>query len=138
MSDRALIEEAFADRSKLRDAAYAQAVERTLARLIPTLRGLACQQLVLEFANRQMAEIDRLGELADRYEIAAGVVDVKSFYLETPEDVAARIRQLLTVVPAERLSVTSDCGFSALPRWLARAKLRALVNGARIVRASLR
>ena len=112
--------------------------ERSLARLLPTLRGLACQQLVLEFANRQMAELERLRELADRYEIAAGVVDVKSFYLETPEDVAARIRQVLAVVPAPRLTVTSDCGFSALPRWLARAKLRALVNGARIVRASLR
>jgi 5-methyltetrahydropteroyltriglutamate--homocysteine methyltransferase len=45
---------------------------------------------------------------------------------------------VLAVVAPERLTVTSDCGFSALPRWLARAKLRALVNGARIVRTALR
>jgi len=41
------------------------------------------------------------------------------------------------MVPAARLMVTADCGFSALPRWLARAKLRALVEGARLVRAEV-
>jgi methionine synthase II (cobalamin-independent) len=51
--------------------------------------------------------------------------------------VAARIRRVLEVVPAARLTVTADCGFSALPRWLARAKLRALVEGTRLVRAEL-
>jgi 5-methyltetrahydropteroyltriglutamate--homocysteine methyltransferase len=111
--------------------------ERGLARLLPALRTLQCGELVLEFANRQMAEVECLRELADVCDIAAGVVDVKSFYVETPEDVAARIRRVLEFVPSARLAVTADCGFSALPRWLARAKLRALVAGARLVRASL-
>jgi 5-methyltetrahydropteroyltriglutamate--homocysteine methyltransferase len=111
--------------------------ERGLARLLPALRALGCHQLVLEFANREMAEVERLTELADTHEIAAGVVDVKSFYEETAGDVAGRIRRVLRHVPAARLSVTADCGFSALPRWLARVKMRALVEGARTVRASL-
>ena len=64
-------------------------------------------------------------------------MDVKSFYEETPADVAARIRRVLAHVPAPRLTVTADCGFSALPRWLARVKMRAMVEGARLVRAAL-
>jgi 5-methyltetrahydropteroyltriglutamate--homocysteine methyltransferase len=112
--------------------------ERGLARLVPTLQTLRCHQLVLEFANREMAEVECLAALAPAFEIAAGVVDVKSFYPETPEDVAASIRRVLPFVPAERLTVTADCGFSALPRWLARAKMQAMVAGTRLVRATLR
>ncbi len=111
--------------------------ERGLARLVPALRRLTCHQLVLEFANRELAEVELLRDLSASFEIAAGVVDVKSFYEETPDDVAARIRRVLEHVPAPRLTVTADCGFSALPRWLARAKMRAMVEGARVVRASL-
>ena len=102
-----------------------------------TLRRLTCRQLVLEFANREMADVELLKDLSASFEIAAGVVDVKSFYEETPGDVAARIRRVLAHVPAPRLTVTADCGFSALPRWLARVKMRALVEGARLVHAAL-
>lgn len=109
--------------------------ERGMARLLDAMTALDTGLLVLEFANREMAEVDLLGQLAPRYRIAAGVVDVKSFYEETAEDVAARIRRVLRHVPADRLMLTADCGFSAIPRWLARAKMRALVAGTRIVRA---
>jgi len=111
--------------------------ERSLGRLLPAMRALRCHQLVLEFANRQMADVALLDGLAATHEIAAGVVDVKSFHEETAEDVAARLGQVLAHVPAGRVTVTADCGFSALPRWLARRKLAALVAGARLVRASL-
>ena len=112
-------------------------IRRDLGRLFPALGQLDCSLLLIEFANREMADLDRLPELARRYKIAAGVIDVKSFYEETAEDVAERIRRVLSVVPAERLYVTADCGFSAIPRSLARAKLRAMVAGARLVRTSL-
>jgi 5-methyltetrahydropteroyltriglutamate--homocysteine methyltransferase len=112
-------------------------MRRDLGRLFPALGQLNCRLLLLEFANREMADLDRLPELAKRYRIAAGVIDVKSFYQETAEDVAERIRRVLAVVPAERLYVTADCGFSAIPRWLARAKLHSMVAGARLVRAGL-
>ena len=94
-------------------------------------------QLVLEFANRELAELDLCGALAEEREIAVGVVDVKSYYIETPEDVAERIRKVLAFVPVERLSLVPDCGFSQTARWASRAKLRALVAGARIVREEL-
>jgi len=107
---------------------------RGFARLLPGMAMLDCSMLVLEFANREMADLDMLPALAERYRIAAGVIDVKSFHIETPEEVAARLERVLAVVPRDRLWVTADCGFSALPRWLAREKLRAMVAGARLVR----
>ena len=111
--------------------------DRCMGRLIPAIEALACHQLVLEFANREMAELEVLCALSQRFEIAAGVVDVKNFYLESPERVAGRIRQCLEVVPADKLSITADCGFSALPRYSAREKMTAMVAGTRLVRHEL-
>ncbi|HUN52682.1 MAG TPA: hypothetical protein VMU42_16265, partial [Candidatus Sulfotelmatobacter sp.] len=111
--------------------------DRRLSRLFPAIEAIPCRQLVLEFANREMAEVDCLARLAERFEIAAGVIDVKSFHLESADDVARRIQQVLRHVPAARLWVTADCGFSALPRAFARDKLHALVAGARLVRGRL-
>jgi 5-methyltetrahydropteroyltriglutamate--homocysteine methyltransferase len=65
------------------------------------------------------------------------VIDVKGFYPETPEDVAERIRRLLKVCRAEKLSVNPDCGFGWSPRGTANQKLHALAAGARIVRKEL-
>ncbi len=107
---------------------------RGFARLLPGMAMLDCSMLVLEFANREMADLDLLPALAERYRIAAGVIDVKSFHIETPEEVAERLERVLEVAPRDRLWVTADCGFSALPRWLAREKLRAMVAGTRLVR----
>ncbi len=111
--------------------------DRRFGRMMTAMASLVCEQLVLEFANREMAEIELLALLVERFEIAAGVVDVKNWRLETANDVAERIRLCLDHVPAERLWLTADCGFSALPRYLAHEKMRALVAGARIVRNSL-
>jgi 5-methyltetrahydropteroyltriglutamate--homocysteine methyltransferase len=96
------------------------------------------EQLVLEFANRELAELPLCREISRDRELAIGLVDVKSYYLETPEDVAERIRQALKYVPVEKLTVVPDCGFSQTARWAARAKLRAMVEGARRVRAELK
>lgn len=111
--------------------------DRRFGRLMGALEALDCDQLVLEFANREMADVELLGPLGERFDIAAGVVDVKSFHLETAEDVARRVRRCLDFVPADKLTVTADCGFSALPRDLARRKMQAMAAGARIVRESL-
>lgn len=67
----------------------------------------------------------------------AGVIDVKSTVTETADEVADRIRQVLEYVPAERLGLTTDCGLINLPRMIAQSKLRALADGARIVRREL-
>ncbi len=108
--------------------------DRSMARFFPAIQDLDCRQLVLEFANREMADIESLGTLAASHDIAAGVIDVKNFAPEDAEQVSRRIERVLEFVPAEKLSITADCGFSALPRWLARDKMRAMVAGTRKVR----
>ncbi len=109
---------------------------RTYRPILDRLLRFPVDELALEFANREMTELDVLEAAAERFDLAIGVVDVKSYYLETPEDVAERIELLLRHVPAERLSLVPDCGFSQTARWAARAKLRALVAGRDLVRGS--
>ena len=67
----------------------------------------------------------------------AGVIDVKSTVTESADEVADRIRAVLEYVPADRLGVGTDCGLINLPRMIAQWKLRALADGAAIVRAEL-
>jgi 5-methyltetrahydropteroyltriglutamate--homocysteine methyltransferase len=69
--------------------------------------------------------------------IVLGVLDLGDLSVESPEDVAARIRAALSFVPAERLVVAPDCGMKYLPRDVAFGKLVAMVEGAAIVRAEL-
>jgi 5-methyltetrahydropteroyltriglutamate--homocysteine methyltransferase len=69
--------------------------------------------------------------------VAVGVIDVKSYYVETPEDVEERIRACLRFAPADRLAVAPDCGLSQTARWAASAKLHAMGEGARRARESL-
>lgn len=68
----------------------------------------------------------------------AGVIDVKSTITETAAEVADRIRQVLEYVPAERLGLSTDCGLINLPRMIAESKLRALADGAAMVREELK
>jgi 5-methyltetrahydropteroyltriglutamate--homocysteine methyltransferase len=84
-----------------------------------------------------MSEIGLWKELGIDRELGAGVVDIKSFYVETAEDVAERIRAILEFVPAEKLYINPDCGFFQLPRWITYLKLKAMVEGTRLVRAEL-
>jgi 5-methyltetrahydropteroyltriglutamate--homocysteine methyltransferase len=69
--------------------------------------------------------------------IVLGVLDLGAVEVETPQQVAHRIRRALEVVPAERLVVAPDCGMKYLPRTRAYAKLQAMVEGAGLVRAEL-
>jgi 5-methyltetrahydropteroyltriglutamate--homocysteine methyltransferase len=65
------------------------------------------------------------------------VVDVKSFYLEPPEDVAERVELCARHIPIEKLSTVPDCGFFPVPRWLAFEKLKRLVAGTKLARKHL-
>jgi 5-methyltetrahydropteroyltriglutamate--homocysteine methyltransferase len=109
---------------------------RTYRPVLDELRRFEVDELVLEFANREMTELEVLDDLVERFDIAAGIVDVKSYHLETPDDVAERIEAVLRHVPERRLSLVPDCGFSQTARWASRAKLRALVAGRDLVRGT--
>ncbi len=111
---------------------------RTFAPIFPAILDLKVDEFAIEFANREMAEIDVCAAIVESgKDVAAGLVDVKNYFIETPEIVAERIRKTLKHVPAERLTVTPDCGFSQTARWASRAKMNAMVAGTRIVNASL-
>jgi 5-methyltetrahydropteroyltriglutamate--homocysteine methyltransferase len=110
---------------------------RRIAPMIPDFLDFKADEIHVEMANREFAEIELLERIAERKEVAVGVVDVKNYYIETPDDVADRIRRCLDYVPADKLSVAPDCGLSQTARWAARRKLKALVEGARQVRTAL-
>lgn len=110
---------------------------RDYRNVFPTLGDIHAAQIVLEFANRGMEDLVELKEWPRDKELGAGVIDVKAFRAETADDVAARIRALLRHVPVEKLWLNPDCGFWETPRAICRQKLRALVEGARIVRREL-
>ncbi len=110
---------------------------RTYAPIMPHIRDLKAEQLVLEYANREMAELELWKEYGGDKELAAGLIDIKTFYQESAEEVAARIRIALKVTTPQRLWIVPDCGFCFVPRWLTLAKLKAMVDGARIVRREL-
>jgi 5-methyltetrahydropteroyltriglutamate--homocysteine methyltransferase len=111
--------------------------KRTYAPFFPEILEARCHQFVFEYANREMSEIDRFRQWAPDRELCAGVVDVRTHYLETAEDVAERIRAVLAHVPADRVTLSPDCGMRRVVRYLAFGKLKALVGGARIVRKEL-
>jgi 5-methyltetrahydropteroyltriglutamate--homocysteine methyltransferase len=85
-----------------------------------------------------MVDIGALESLPDDKEVAVGVLDIRTTMIETPEEVADRIRRVIDVVPPERVYLTTDCGMRAIPRLVARMKLKALAEAARTVREELR
>jgi methionine synthase II (cobalamin-independent) len=91
-------------------------------------------QFVLDYANRNMAGVEFLANLPEDKDVQVGVLDIRSMMIESPEQVAARIRKVLEVVPAERVTVSTDCGMKPLSRMVAKMKLKSLVAGAGIVR----
>jgi 5-methyltetrahydropteroyltriglutamate--homocysteine methyltransferase len=111
--------------------------KRRYADYFPGALAARCDQFVLEFAGREMAEIERWSDWDDGRELGCGVVDVKSFHIETPEDVAERVRTALRHVKQDKLVLNPDCGFGWSPRNMCNEKLKALVGGAAIVRAEL-
>ena len=111
---------------------------RTYEPIFPHILELNADELAMEFANRQMAEAHLGAQIVEAgKDVAAGLIDVKNYFIETPEIVADRIRTMLKYVPADRLIVTPDCGFSQTARWASRAKLFAMVEGAKLVRNEL-
>ena len=65
------------------------------------------------------------------------MLDIRSMMIESPEKVASRARQVLEHVPADRVTLSTDCGMKALPRMVAKMKLKALADGAQIVRGEI-
>jgi 5-methyltetrahydropteroyltriglutamate--homocysteine methyltransferase len=110
---------------------------RRLAPMFPAFLDFNCDEMHLEMASREFAEIEIISKIAQRMDVAVGILDVKSYFIETPPDVADRVRRCLKFAPADRLVFAPDCGLSQTARWAARQKLINLVSGVELVRREL-
>ena len=111
---------------------------RRYAPMFPAFLDMHLDEIHVEMASREYAELEVIGQIAEKMDVAVGIIDVKSYYIETVADIAARVRQCLEYAPAERLSFAPDCGLSQTARWAARQKLNNMVAGVREVREQLR
>ena len=108
---------------------------RQYERTFPLLAKSRIDQISLECANSRVPL--ELLDLLRGKDVMAGVIDVATHEVETAEQVAARIREVMRHVEPARLLPCTNCGMVPLPRAVARAKLQALGAGARLVRREL-
>jgi 5-methyltetrahydropteroyltriglutamate--homocysteine methyltransferase len=102
---------------------------------LPELADCSCKQVSIETAQSNL-DCSALKPLSGK-QILLGVIDLSDMNVEAPETVANRIRRALPYVDARDIIVSTDCGMKYLPRDVAAGKLRALVEGARLVRREL-
>ncbi len=110
---------------------------RRIAPMLPDFLDFKVDEVHVEMASREFAEIELIARFAQRTDVAVGIVDVKSYYIETVDDIVHRIQRCLEHVAADKLSVAPDCGLSQTARWAAKKKLINMVEGARRVRETL-
>ncbi len=101
----------------------------------PKLQASSLNIISLECHNSHVP-IDLI-ELVRGKKVMVGAIDVASSAVETPEEVADTLRRALQFVDADKLYPSTNCGMAPLARTVARGKLRALSEGARIVREEL-
>jgi len=102
---------------------------------LPELADCRCQQISIETAQSNL-DCSVLAKLPGK-QILLGTIDLSDMKVESAETVAARIRRALPFVAAENILVATDCGMKYLPREVADGKMRAMVDGAAIVRREL-
>lgn len=111
--------------------------KRQYAPLFPDFLDLDVDEIHVEMASREFSEIEIISSIAEKKRVAVGIIDVKNYFIETPEEVADRVHRCLKFVPPERLSLAPDCGLSQTARWAARRKLENMVAGVKLVREEL-
>jgi len=102
---------------------------------LPELEQSKAQQVSIEAAQPRL-DLKILAQLPSKT-IVLGVIDLADMTVETPQVVADRIRHALDVVAAERIVVAPDCGMKYLPRAIAFAKMKAMADGAALMRREL-
>lgn len=105
---------------------------RQYEQIFPAIDASAIQQVAIECRNSRVP-LDLLGLLKGKV-VQAGVIDVASDEVETPEDVVATIEAVMKVVPKANIVATTNCGMAPMRRDIAEAKLKALGAGAKLAR----
>jgi 5-methyltetrahydropteroyltriglutamate--homocysteine methyltransferase len=102
----------------------------------PAIRKSSIQQVSLECRNSKVPM--ELIKLLDGKDVLAGCIDVASDTIETPEQVAATIREALKYVAPEKLYPCTNCGMAPMSSAVAYGKLSALAKGAAMVCEEIR
>jgi 5-methyltetrahydropteroyltriglutamate--homocysteine methyltransferase len=113
---------------------------RFYTQALPYFDKLDVDVITFEAADNGGDEIESFAKgIGPSKKIAIGVISHRSLQVERPEEVAALIRKALKVIPAERLIVSTDCGFGrqGMSRLHAFYKMVSLVRGTNIVRREL-
>jgi 5-methyltetrahydropteroyltriglutamate--homocysteine methyltransferase len=110
---------------------------REYAPMFPDFLDMHVNELHVEMASREFAELEVIETIAKTKDVAVGIVDVKSYYVETEDDIANRVKRCLEYAPADRLSFAPDCGLSQTARWAAKEKLVNMVSGVKRVRKEI-
>lgn len=110
---------------------------RRYAPMFPAFLDMNVDEIHVEMASREFAELDLIRTIAAKKDVAVGIIDVKSYYVETVQDVADRVRACLKFASPDRLSFAPDCGLSQTARWAAKQKLKNMCEGVRKVRKEL-
>lgn len=110
---------------------------RSYTPMFPAFLHFDVDEIHLEMASREFSELELLETIARRKDVSVGIVDVKSYYIETVGDIVSRVRRCLQYAPPERLSFAPDCGLSQTARWAAKQKLANMVAGVKKVRQEM-
>jgi 5-methyltetrahydropteroyltriglutamate--homocysteine methyltransferase len=110
---------------------------RRYAPMFPAFLGMDVDEIHVEMASREFSEIEILKDIAAVKDVAVGIIDVKSYYIETVDDIIERVKRCMEFAPPERLAFAPDCGLSQTARWAARQKMNNMVEGVDAVRQEL-
>ena len=110
---------------------------RRYAPMFPDFLEFNVDEIHLEMASREFSELELIAGIARIKDVAVGIVDVKSNFIEPPDEIARRVKLCLQYAPPERLAFAPDCGFSQTARWAARQKFINMVAGVQAVRQEL-
>lgn len=115
------------------------AVPQSYKAALPYLNKLDVDALTFECCTTDGMDLEAIGKSITDKKIVVGVADHRNLQVERPEQVAALIRKALTYIPAERLILSTDCGFGreGMSRRIAFYKMVAIVRGANIVRREM-
>jgi len=103
---------------------------------LPELAGCSCRQVSIETAQSKL-ECSVLSPLEDK-KIMVGVIDLSDMAVETPQTVVERAKRALRHMQPQNMILAPDCGMKYLPREVAEGKMKALVEGAKLLRSEYR
>ncbi len=99
---------------------------------LPELAGCGCKQVSIETAQSNL-DCAVLGKLPGK-KIMVGVINLDDLAVETPQKVVERAKRALRYLKPDDMILAPDCGMKYLPREVAYGKMKALVEGAKLLR----